>query len=208
MASLLPPFQLPSIRIPLVGILGQQQLPKPKQVTAAFAKKWGVYYNNTLEPVFIIDSVIDIDYHHANKVSSFPVEKGAFATYNKVNEPRTIKVRLAVHGGNKVSAFLSDLEDELVSTNLYQIVMPERVYKNMTLEKVPFSRKGDKSVDQIVVDLTFIEVVEVAFQSVGQAVIKSAKKAKDVPKPPAAPVAVKPPVDIKPPINPLVGHHF
>jgi hypothetical protein len=181
MASVLPPYQLPAIRIPLFGVLGQPPLPPPNHVFPDFINLWMVAYTGTYDSVFDVDSFVKLDYDHKQKVSSFPVEKGAFADYNKVNEPRNLKVSLTVHGGTRVKAFLDALETELTSTNLYDIYTPERTYKSFTLEKLSYPRTAEKSVDMVVVPLSFIEVVQVTSQTTAALVIPSSKKAKAKP---------------------------
>ena len=196
-------FTIPPLRIPGLGILGYEPLPKQKNVSADFLNVWGVFYANPANPdtstkVFDVDSMISTHYDHVNKVSSFPVEKGSFVSYNKVNEPRTMKLKMVVHGGLRVAAFLQAVEDELVSINLYNIITPEHTYKNFTLEKVTYPREA-KSVDLVAVDLTFLEVIEVASLSVQAQVIPSPKAAKATDDGDKKPVAEKPAhVPVKP----------
>ena len=208
MIDFLPPFQIPTIRLPF---LNQPVPPKQFPVSADFLNTWGVFYKGDAfgAPVFDIDTIVSIPYEHAQKLSSFPVERGGFATYNKVNEPRKIRVKMAVHGGIRVAAFFDQLETELMSINQYTIITPEQTYENMTLVKVPY-RRDSKSADMVQVECSFEEVVEVTSQTVAATIIPSAKKAKAVPKAPTVPCHTsKPPaVKIDPPINPLVGHSF
>jgi hypothetical protein len=173
-------FALPPLRIPGLGIVGQEPLPPEKSVSADLLNIWAIKYKDGGEP-FDVDSIINLHYDHANKVSSFPIEKGGFVSYNKVNEPRTVKLKLTVGGGDRVLIFMADVERELTSTNLYTIITPEREYKRMTLEKVAYPRDA-KSADQVVIDLTFIEIVQVSSQTIDAKVIPAARKKKSDPR--------------------------
>jgi hypothetical protein len=208
MVDFLPPSQsIIKLRIPF---LNQWALPYQLPTSADYLNTWGVFHKGDAfgEPVFDIDTIASIPYEHAQKLSSFPVEGGSFASYNKVNEPRKIRVKMAVHGGRRVGAFFDQLETELMSTNQYTIITPEQTYENMTLVKVPYKR-DNKSVDMIQVECSFEEVVEVVTQTVAATIIPSAKKAKAIPKGPTVPChTTAPPVKIDPPINPLAGHSF
>ena len=123
-----------------------------------------------------------------------------------MNSPRTIKLKLTVHGGVRVAAFLQQIEDELVSINLYNIITPERTYKDMTLDKVDYPRDSH-SVDLITVSLAFMEIIQVASLSVQAKIIPAPKK------PASKDEGEKKPVDVKPAHKPVVpwvapAHHF
>lgn len=208
MVDFLPPFQAPSLRLPF---LNQQPLPPQNPVSADFLNIWGVFYKGDAygTPVFDIDSIVAVPYEHSNKISSFPVENGGFVSYNKVNEPRKIRVKMAVHGGARVAAFLDQLETELASINQYIIITPEQSYENMVLIKVPYTRDKN-SVDLVQVECGFEEVVEVFSQTTEATIIPAAKKKKDVPKTQLVPCHTTTPTipKVDPPISPLAGHSF
>ena len=207
MADFLPPHNPLNLRIPF---LNQPPLPYQRPVSADYLNTWGVFYKGNAfgDPVFDVDSIASIPYEHAQKLSSFPVEQGGFATYNKVNEPRKIRVKMVVHGGRRVGLFFDQREIELMSINQYTIITPEQTYENMTLVKVPYKRDS-KSVDMVQVECSFEEVVEVVTQTVAATIIPSAKKAKAIPKGQTVPCHTStPPAKVDPPINPLAGHSF
>ena len=112
--------------------------------------------------VFDIDSLLDIKNSVKTKVSSVPVEQGAFGSYNKVAEPFSNKVRLAVGGPDRVAAFQTALDTEVASTDLFNIVTPTKTYLNVTLESYDHDQTAENGgVSGLVVDLAFIEVREV-----------------------------------------------
>lgn len=77
-------------------------------------------------------------------VLDHPVEGGSFVSYNKVKTPETVNITLT-RSGNKVKrkALLDWLERNVPATSLYDIVTPEHVYRNMTLESYELDRQAD-----------------------------------------------------------------
>ena len=109
--------------------------PAPTQssaVTPQPAKEpWGVFTEAGMK-VFDIDSCIDMKINHDAKISTFPVELGAFTAYNKVVEPLKCKIQLAVAGHVRMSALITALETETAAVNIYDIYTPEYIYFSMT----------------------------------------------------------------------------
>jgi len=126
------------------------------------ANGFGVY-SLAGDLVFDVDTVLDLKFSAKAKISDFPVEQGAFTSYNKVVEPFAPKVRLAVGGMIRMSAFQGALATELASTNLYNIVTPTCNYFNVALEGVDYAQTVDNGgSSMLVVDLALKQVREVA----------------------------------------------
>jgi len=125
------------------------------------ANGWGIY-DLSGNLVFDVDSVLDLKQSAKAKASSFPVEEGTFASYNKVLDPFTTKVRLAVNGPDRVAAFQAALDVELDSTNLYNVVTPTKTYLNVTLESYDHDQTAENGgVSGLVVDLALLQIREV-----------------------------------------------
>lgn len=124
------------------------------------ANGWGVY-NLSGNLVFDVDTVLDLKQSAKAKASTFPVEKGTFATYNKVIEPWTNKIRLAVGGKARMAAFMAALQSELSQANLYNVVTPTVTYMNCTLEGYDYSQAAEAGLNLLVVDLSLLQVREV-----------------------------------------------
>lgn len=119
---------------------------------------WGVYDQDgraALEP----DTFLDIDYRNDVKVSNYPQEAGAFASYNKVATPYDCRVRMAI-GRDEASraAFLEQCDIMLQGIDLFTVVTPETTYTNAALEAYDYRRESKNGVSMIVVDLKFTEV--------------------------------------------------
>lgn len=144
-------------------------------------KEWGIF-DADLKPVFDYDTILSMRVEARDTVSNFPVEKGAFATYNKVRQPIRITVTLSVgaiqsqrtgisisemrrRGKDRRGKLLSDLTIARISTDVYNITMPEGTYPRMTLQDYSFAREQTKGgPSRIVAELIFIEVREVVSQ--------------------------------------------
>lgn len=102
---------------------------------------WGVFLKSKL--VLQPDSIVDFDNRNEWRVSDFPVQAGAFASYNKVTVPFEISVKMT-KGGTQAqrSAFLDQLDTIAGDLNLYTILTPERSYLNVNITRYELARRG------------------------------------------------------------------
>lgn len=120
------------------------------------------YYQDVLS----YDSFVSVKLQEQMTVSTFPVEQGAFASYNKSSHPFKITVKLAVSGdAGRRRSFLSDVRALMKSTNLVNIVTPDATYLNATLVSYDYNRDAQHNGwGRVVADLHFEEVRIVALQ--------------------------------------------
>lgn len=106
-----------------------------------------------------------LTYGKETKVSDFPVERGGFASYNKVELPASPVVTLCMTGteGDRAQ-FLSALDAATKSLDLYSIVTPEQTYQRYNIESYRYERRSHKGATLLSVDLTLKEVREVSAQ--------------------------------------------
>ena len=150
---------------------------------------WGIYFTSsiisapttgsgsflttstTATPIILADSFLSITYHNESNLPMFPIENGAFQTYNKVATPYDLTVRLAkantigITGISDVSAtrdamktFLATLESMVSDTNLYAIVTPDAIYNNANLKGYDYKREINNGAGVILADLHFVEI--------------------------------------------------
>ncbi len=122
---------------------------------------WGIYLDG--EPVIEFDSTISFDLRQDFPISDYQVEDGGFQSYDKVQLPTDIRVRLAT--GGSVSArqrFLQSIDAVMNTTDLYDIVTPEIVYTGYNFTHRDFRRNGSEGAGLISVDLWMTEVRETA----------------------------------------------
>lgn len=115
-------------------------------------------------PVVVPDSFGEFSYRNEWTVSDFPVQDGAFASYNKVANPFEITLRL-YKGGTKEARknFLASIEKIAGTLELYDILTPERTYLNVNVTRFEVMRRGEKGAYFLSeVDVYFREIREVA----------------------------------------------
>lgn len=130
-------------------------------INAVFGKTWGIV-NQFGIPIVLADTVVSMNYDAGASISKYPVEKGAFASYNKVNNPSMASVQMA-KGGESVlgrSLFLTQLEALLKSTVSFNIITPEYVYMNYQIIGLNTARSAQDGATMIRVNIDLEEVLE------------------------------------------------
>lgn len=104
-----------------------------------------------------------VDYSKETRVSDFPIEGGAFASYNKVETPASPQVVLCMQGSEKNRrTFLEAIDKACKSTDLYSVVTPEVTYINYTVERYNYARHNSKGATLLIVEITLKEVRQVS----------------------------------------------
>lgn len=151
------PAILRSISVPTPGAVLDSLIGSVSD--AVFARPvWGVFDEDGNE-VLLPDSFLGIEYRNEARVSNYPQEKGAFASYNKVETPYDCRVKMAI-GGEKAdrTAFLDTLEALRKGLDLLTVVTPEVSYASANLQSYNYSRTTTNGVSMLTVELNFIEV--------------------------------------------------
>jgi hypothetical protein len=138
--------------------------------------QWGLYSQDGLGPDITGDSVVAVDYRNEKRISNFPLEEGGFASYNKVAEPKDIRVTftfggftnfgilgslnvLGSGGGDSArQSFLYDCEQAASSLGLYNVVTREITYGNMNVTHVDYRRTAKNGATLLTVDVWCEEV--------------------------------------------------
>lgn len=106
-----------------------------------------------------------VDYSKETRVSDFPIERGSFASYNKVEQPASPTVTLCLTGSEKNRrTFLEAIDKACKSTDLYSVVTPEVTYVNYSVERYDYSRRSSKGATLLIVDITLREIRQVSAQ--------------------------------------------
>lgn len=155
-----PPGIPPALGLPLaLGRLWQSISTTPE---------WGLYdaqNNLVLEP----DSFLGVEVRNEWQVSTFPVQAGSFAAYNKVDSPLEISVKMSKGGTqSERETFLRTLEALSRSIQLFSILTPERTYASMNICRYEVSRRGAQGAYFLAeVEVFFREIRQVTPQYVG-----------------------------------------
>jgi hypothetical protein len=138
---------------------------------------WGIY-TSANQPLYTPTdggtlSVLSFGFTRAMSVSNFPIEANAtgqgaaFASFNKVFQPYTPALTLALSGteGEKI-AFLKALDDACSSTNLYNVYTPDATYVGSsggcTLDRYSYQRSATHGATMLIVDVSLTQVLQVS----------------------------------------------
>ena len=131
------------------------------------APLWGVFLNGL--PVIAADSVVSLGFKQEWAISNYPVEKGAFESYDKVQTPFEARVRFASGGSlanrqdllNSIAAIAGDL-------NQYDVVTPEVIYQSVNVADYHYSREAARGLGLMVVDVLLLQIRVSATQTFTQ----------------------------------------
>ena len=113
------------------------------------------------------DAFLSIDYHNESNIPMFPIESGAFDSYNKIATPYIIAVKIAK--GAKIDmgfnspdlkTFLNTLESIQGDTKNYSIITPDATYLNATLKGFDYKRETNNGASMIIATLNFVQVMK------------------------------------------------
>ena len=152
------PALLRSVTVPTPQALEVGALGALTSLLGFSAPVWGVFDqsgNLVLNP----DSFLSFDFRNDARVSDYPQEQGAFASYNKVQTPNNVRIRMAIGADQETrTAFLLKCDAMLKSTDLFTVVTPEINYTSLTVENVAYRRETRNGATMITVELWFKKV--------------------------------------------------
>lgn len=124
--------------------------------------RWGVFDDSGTRVLFP-DSFLGIEFKNDERQSDYPVEGGGFQTYNKVDTPYDVRVKMAV-GGDEISRteFLRQCDVMLHGIDLYTVITPEVSFATASLVNLMYKRETKNGATMLTVDLWFEEVRESA----------------------------------------------
>ena len=125
---------------------------------ASKAPKWGIF-DQSNKSVLAADSFKSLSFKHGWRVANYPMEQGAFQSYNKVQTPFELSAVFVKGGSNAArAAFLTTIETLAQSLNLYHVVTPEYTYTNVSIEDYDYQRTATNGNKLLSVDIKFIEI--------------------------------------------------
>lgn len=100
---------------------------------------WGIFLDGF--PVVLADNVVSLEFKQDFRVANYPVEKGAFSSYNKVQMPFEVRIRFSTGGSaSDREAFIDSIAAVISDTNLYDVVTPEVTYFGVNLTHQDYRR--------------------------------------------------------------------
>lgn len=119
--------------------------------------QWGLFKDG--KSVIEADNVVSFEYKRDWAISDYPLEKGAFESYNKVQLPYDVRLQFSC-GGSVTSreAFIKSIEAIDNSLDLFDAVVPEKVYIGCNIQHVDYRRTASRGVGLIVADVYLLEI--------------------------------------------------
>lgn len=109
--------------------------------------------------IFDLFSVVDFEYKQDWSVSDYQVEQGGFQSYDKVQLPFDIRMRIAAGGPESNRQALLDKIDTIANdTNLYNVFTPEEVFSGCNVTHFDYKRTATNGVGLIIVDIWLVEI--------------------------------------------------
>lgn len=104
---------------------------------------WGIFSADGAQLVFP-DTATGVDFTKDAAVSTFPIEGGLFASYDKVQQPAQVRMTM-VKGGSveDQAAFLDTFAELQQSLELITAVTPTAIYPELNVSRYDYSRRRE-----------------------------------------------------------------
>lgn len=126
-----------------------------------FGNQWGIFSQYGI-PIMLADTVYSVKYQNRSQIAQAPVEKGTFASYNKVATPYQATVTMIRGGGDATmrGLFIAQLELLSKSTLLFHVITPEYVHTNAAINGYDYARLPQDGARMITANIYLEEVRE------------------------------------------------
>lgn len=117
----------------------------------------GLYKDGTV--VITADNVVSFDHKRDWALSTYPLEQGAFESYDKVQQPFDVRLRFSAGGSaDDRQQLLDSIEAVANSLELFDAVTPEKIYRSVNVIHYDYRRESDRGAGLIVIDVWCQEV--------------------------------------------------
>lgn len=142
-------------------------------INSLFGNYWGIF-NEYGVPLLLADNVISLQYENKSRVVNAPIERGTFASYNKISDPwkATVQISKGSGGALERGAFLAQLEILSKSTLRFIVITPEFVYKFANIVGYDLAREAKDGATLIKVNVHLEEIREVTVSYAEEEVTK------------------------------------
>lgn len=117
-----------------------------------FGPQWGLFLRGF--PVIFADNVVSFDFRQDWGLADYPLEQGAFETYDKVQLP--FMIRLVFSKGGSVferQAFVQSVLEAQQTLDLYDALTPEAVFRSVNIMHVDIRRTATNGVGLVRADV-------------------------------------------------------
>lgn len=123
---------------------------------------WGIYEAGSSTTLAVeVDSVQDVSISEESDVPDYRLQTGSFASYNKIVQPKEIKLTITKGGSDlERQALVNWLQQNVNQPTVYDILTADAVFQKLTLKDYEYERTADNGMDLIVAQCSFLEVRE------------------------------------------------
>lgn len=137
---------------PPIPTLQQTQIQDQKA-----GKDWGIFLKG--KQVVTPDTCVSVDYRQGWALADYPVETGGFETYDKVDMPYDVRLRLASGGTPQNRQTLLKQINAIAETlEFYDVVTPEVIYHNCNVQHYDYRRTSTNGVGMITIEVWMLEI--------------------------------------------------
>lgn len=160
-------------RLPNAGLDAGISLGGAALINFLFGNYWGIF-NEYGVPLLLADNVISLQYENKSRVVNTPIERGIFASYNKISDLWKAIVQMSKGSGGALErgAFLAQLEILSKSTLRFIVITPEFVYKFANIVEYDLAREAKDGATLIKVNVHLEEIREVTVSYAEEEVTK------------------------------------
>ena len=134
--------------------------------------QWGIFKAGTFVLAIRADSVDSLEMRKEFRIADYPLEDGAFETYNKVEMPFETRVQLTRSGNIKArQEFIDDLDTASKTLMLVDVITPDKKYYNACITHYDYRRTATNGAGLVIAEVGIQEVriaVAPAFSNVKQ----------------------------------------
>lgn len=127
-------------------------------VGSQFPEQWGVFDQGG-SPVIIFDTVVKVEYRQGWVIADFPLEQGAFESYDKVQTPYDVRIRFAA--GKNVEnrkALIQSVKERAGDLNLYTVITPEDVLPSVNVQHFDYVRTRENGLGVLQLELWLLQI--------------------------------------------------
>lgn len=119
---------------------------------------WGLYDESGV-PLLIGDNVAAVDYKRDARMADYPIEKGGFSSYNKVQTPYDARATFTVGGSDaKRALFLAILDKLTKGLTIVSLFTSDITYTSANVVHYDYRRTSKNGVTLLTVDVWIMEV--------------------------------------------------
>ena len=121
---------------------------------------WGLYENGANEVALQVDGFVEFSLSNASQIAGYRIEKGQFASYNKVDSPYELSL-VAVKRGTilELDDFLFKLDVISNDIKLYNILTPGQLYQNANMQQYAYRRSIEGGLNLLYVSMMFTQIL-------------------------------------------------